>query len=60
MVMSKKCQQCGCELEDDALFCVQCGAKQDSVVKCPKCGHVNPAEGSQTGRRDPWRHPTVG
>ena len=40
MVMSKKCQQCGCELEDDALFCVQCGAKQDSVVKCPKCGHV--------------------
>ena len=44
MVMSKKCQQCGCELEDDALFCVQCGAKQDSVVKCPKCGHVNPAD----------------
>ncbi len=44
MVMSKKCKQCGCELEDDALFCVQCGAKQDSVVKCPKCGHVNPAD----------------
>ena len=41
--MSKKCKQCGCELEDDALFCVQCGAKQDPVVKCPKCGHVNPA-----------------
>lgn len=43
MVMSKKCKQCGCELADDALFCVQCGAKQDPVVKCPKCGHVNPA-----------------
>ncbi|WP_416181420.1 double zinc ribbon domain-containing protein [Acidaminococcus timonensis] len=42
--MSKKCKQCGCELEDDALFCVQCGAKQDPVVKCPKCGHVNPAD----------------
>jgi hypothetical protein len=41
--MSKKCKQCGCELADDALFCVQCGAKQDPVVKCPKCGHVNPA-----------------
>ena len=44
LVMSKKCKQCGCELEDDALFCVQCGAKQDPVVKCPKCGHVNPAD----------------
>jgi hypothetical protein len=43
MVMSKKCKQCGCELADDALFCVQCGAKQDPVVKCPKCGHMNPA-----------------
>ena len=41
--MSKKCKQCGCELADDALFCVQCGAKQDPVVKCPKCGHMNPA-----------------
>lgn len=26
--MSKKCIQCGAELEDNALFCDECGAKQ--------------------------------
>jgi len=26
--MSKKCIQCGAELEDDALFCDECGAQQ--------------------------------
>ena len=26
--MSKKCMQCGAELEDNALFCDECGAQQ--------------------------------
>ena len=26
--MSKKCVNCQCDLEDDALFCDECGAKQ--------------------------------
>lgn len=29
--MSKKCIYCGAELEDDALFCDECGKKQESV-----------------------------
>lgn len=32
--MSKKCIQCGAELEDAALFCDECGAKQ--IVDQPK------------------------
>ena len=27
--MSKKCIYCGAELEDDALFCDECGKKQE-------------------------------
>lgn len=29
--MSKKCIYCGAELEDDALFCDECGKKQEAV-----------------------------
>ena len=32
--MSKKCIQCGAELEDEAMFCDECGAKQ--IVEPPK------------------------
>lgn len=31
--MSKKCIYCGAELEDDALFCDECGKKQELVKK---------------------------
>ena len=34
MTMSKKCIQCGAELEDEAMFCDECGAKQ--IVEPPK------------------------
>lgn len=30
--MSKKCNSCGAELEDDVLFCDKCGAKQEAPV----------------------------
>lgn len=42
--MTKKCPKCGAELADDAQFCVNCGAKQETVLKCPKCGHINKAD----------------
>jgi len=39
--MSKKCIKCGTMLEDDALFCSECGEKQKPVEKkCQKCGTV--------------------
>lgn len=31
--MSKKCMQCGAELEDNALFCDECGAQQATPEK---------------------------
>ncbi len=31
--MSKKCVYCGAELEDDAIFCDECGKKQELVKK---------------------------
>ena len=39
--MSKKCKNCGTILDDDALFCSECGVKQEPVEKkCNKCGSV--------------------
>lgn len=39
--MSKICIKCGTVLEDDALFCSECGTKQEPVEKkCPNCGAV--------------------
>ncbi|MDD3219569.1 MAG: zinc ribbon domain-containing protein [Lachnospiraceae bacterium] len=32
----EKCRICGAELEEEALFCDQCGAH--IIQKCPKCG----------------------
>ncbi len=32
MVMSKKCVKCGVDLEDAAVFCDECGAKQPESV----------------------------
>lgn len=42
--MSKKCKNCGTMLDDDALFCSECGTKQDPAEKkCKNCGTVLPA-----------------
>ena len=39
--MSKICLKCGTVLEDDALFCSECGTKQEPMEKkCPNCGGV--------------------
>ena len=41
--MSKKCTNCGTVLDDDALFCSECGTKQGPVKKtCYNCGAVLP------------------
>lgn len=42
--MSKKCIQCGAELEDWAAFCDECGAKQPDVSNMSK-----PMENKQFG-----------
>lgn len=43
--MSKKCNHCGMELDDTALFCPECGTKQvPSTMKCPQCGASLPSE----------------
>ena len=36
----KKCTHCGAPLDDDALFCTNCGAKSgmQSAMVCPSCG----------------------
>ena len=39
--MSKHCIHCGTVLEDEALFCSECGAKQEPAErKCSQCGAV--------------------
>lgn len=41
--MSKKCTNCGTVLDDDALFCTECGSKQEPAEKkCKNCGTVLP------------------
>ena len=44
--MSKKCVSCGSELEDDDLFCENCGAKQE-IIEEPK----NPKEVTPTTKK---------
>lgn len=41
--MSENCRHCGCELQEDALFCMKCGQK---VVEstCSQCGKALPSE----------------
>ena len=43
----KKCHNCGFELEDKALFCEECGAKQEVILPnqvCPSCGSELPGK----------------
>ena len=45
----RTCAKCGAELEDDANFCIQCGAAVNVAElkkkrKCPKCGALLDAE----------------
>lgn len=43
--MSMRCQYCGSEMKDHALFCSQCGKKAEKQEEktCPKCGYVGKA-----------------
>lgn len=41
--MSKFCPNCGVELEDDALFCAECGEKLDSGAQTGENGNRNSA-----------------
>ncbi len=39
--MSKKCKNCGTMLDEDALFCSECGTRQEPAEKkCKNCGTV--------------------
>jgi len=38
---TKKCNQCGAMLEDDAKFCSKCGKSTDELIVCPCCGAKN-------------------
>ena len=33
----KKCQSCGCELDDDVKFCPSCASPQSQTKQCPAC-----------------------
>ncbi len=39
-----KCDNCGTENPDEALFCKNCGARLDGNVTCPHCGKLLPAD----------------
>ena len=39
-----KCNNCGTENPDEALFCKNCGARLDGNVTCPHCGKLLPAD----------------
>lgn len=40
----KKCTNCGVELDDKAMFCMECGTKQlPQTVKCVECGAELPS-----------------
>ncbi|MBQ9231842.1 MAG: zinc ribbon domain-containing protein [Prevotella sp.] len=36
----KRCQKCGMEIDSDALFCPECGSKQEIQRTCVNCGEV--------------------
>lgn len=36
-----RCWNCGYENDEDARFCINCGASL-LPIKCPKCNHINP------------------
>lgn len=38
------CKSCGCNLPDNAVFCLECGVKQDTKIYCPSCNTELPAE----------------
>ena len=38
------CNQCRCELPDNAKFCFECGANITGKIKCTSCGEDLPAE----------------
>lgn len=42
----KQCKHCGAQIDDDALFCTECGARSEtpSVRTCPLCGAVIDAD----------------
>lgn len=40
--MSKRCIKCGAELEDQAIFCDECGAKQETITSKPEEGTGEP------------------
>lgn len=39
-----KCNNCGTENPDEALFCKNCGARLDGNATCPHCGKLLPAD----------------
>ena len=39
--MSKKCIKCGAELEENAVFCDECGMKQDAQIVTDTLSNAN-------------------
>ena len=42
--MSDLCKNCGAPLQDEAVFCSQCGMRADGKVACKNCGKFVPAD----------------
>ena len=37
-----KCEKCGFENLEEAVFCIKCGSRLDGHIPCPKCGEYIP------------------
>lgn len=37
-----KCEKCGFENLEEAVFCIKCGSRLDGYIPCPKCGEYIP------------------
>lgn len=37
-----KCEKCGFDNLEEAIFCIKCGSRLDGYIPCPKCGEYIP------------------